>query len=343
MPSSTSLTARAGDGHGALLPRPRPRRRRQRVEQVHQAAEVHPRCRSAARRAHGAAHALRHELARRDSKGHGRLLLWQERLREGRTVELLRLIGEAGSRWHQISRAAGSMAPPSPNTPGLSPLSRCPSLKPCRDGCSSRPPLPPPQFTPVPRLSRLIARPCPHLLLVAHALAFPSPRRPGSARPPAPAHDATLLPSPRAVRLNPHGDNVPPPQSCEAVIHLHLRGLHCNTLCPSPSGRGDDRRARRAGGDLEPQGHGYRNHFLDLARRGAVAEAFFHSEIHRRLAVTIALIELSRMGYFTRLPGFGRRLIPDSYLSFSALPAGLFHSSLGLHAGELCLGFCLGI
>jgi hypothetical protein len=76
---------------------------------------------------------------------------------------------------------------------------------------------------------------------------------------------------------------------------------------------------------------------------GAVAEAFFHSEIHRRLAVTIALIVLSRMGYFTRLPGFGRRLIPDSYMSFSSLPAGLFHSSLGLHAGELCLGFCLGI
>jgi hypothetical protein len=102
MPSSTSSTARAGDGHGALLPRPRPRRRRQRVEQVHQAAEVRPRHRSAARRARGAAQALRHELARRDSKGHGRLLLWQERLREGRTVELLRLIGEAGSRWHQI-------------------------------------------------------------------------------------------------------------------------------------------------------------------------------------------------------------------------------------------------
>jgi hypothetical protein len=59
--------------------------------------------------------------------------------------------------------------------------------------------------------------------------------------------------------------------------------------------------------------------------------------------VTIALIVLSRVGYFTPLPGFGRRLIPDSYLSFSALPAGLFHSSLGLHAGELCLGFCLGI
>uniref|UniRef100_A0A804M7A4 Uncharacterized protein n=1 Tax=Zea mays TaxID=4577 RepID=A0A804M7A4_MAIZE len=94
---------RAGDGHGALLPRPRPRRRRQRVEQVHQAAEVRPRRRAAARRARGAARALRHELARPDSEGHGGLLLWQERLREGRTVELLRLIGEAGSRWRQIN------------------------------------------------------------------------------------------------------------------------------------------------------------------------------------------------------------------------------------------------
>jgi hypothetical protein len=102
------------------------------------------------------------------------------------------------------------MVSPSPNTPGLSPLSRCPSLKPRRDGCSSSPPLPPPQFTLAPRLSRLTARPWPHLPLVAHALAFPSPRSPGSARPPAPAHDATRLPSTCAVRLNPHCDNVPP-------------------------------------------------------------------------------------------------------------------------------------
>jgi hypothetical protein len=133
----------------------------------------------------------------------------------------------------------------------------------------------------------------------------------------------------------------PPHVSCKAVIHPPLRGLHCNTLRASPSGRGDDRRARRAGGDPEPEGHGYRNQFLDLARLGAVAEAFFCSEIHRRLAVTIVLIVLSRVGYFIPLPGFSRRrrLIPDSYLSFSTLPAGLFHSSLGLHAGELCLGF----
>lgn len=142
-----------------------------------------------------------------------------------------------------------------------------------------------------------------HLPLVAHALAFPSPRRPRSTRPPAPAHDATRLPSPRAVRLNPHGDNVPPPQSCEAAIHLHLRGLHCNMLCPSPSGRDDDRRARRADGDLEPEGHGYQNHFLDLAWRGAVAEAFFHSEIHRRLASLSRSSCLAAWGTSPRSPG----------------------------------------
>jgi hypothetical protein len=73
---------------------------------------------------------------------------------------------------------------------------------------------------------------------------------------------------------------------------------------------------------------GYRNRFLDLARLGAVAEgaaeAFFRSEIRRRLAVTALLIVLSRVGYFVPLPGFDRRLIPDSYLSFAPLPAGSF-------------------
>jgi preprotein translocase subunit SecY len=52
------------------------------------------------------------------------------------------------------------------------------------------------------------------------------------------------------------------------------------------------------------------------------AEAFFRSEIRRRLAITAALIVLSRVGYFIPLPGFDRRLIPDSYLSFAPLPAG---------------------
>lgn len=89
-----------------------------------------------------------------------------------------------------------------------------------------------------------------------------------------------------------------------------------------PAGEGGEvgGRARKAAG--------YRNRFLDLARLGAVAEsaaeALFRSEIRRRLAVTAVLILLSRVGYFVPLPGFDRRLIPDSYLSFAPLPAGLF-------------------
>ncbi|WVZ98417.1 hypothetical protein U9M48_043864 [Paspalum notatum var. saurae] len=87
------------------------------------------------------------------------------------------------------------------------------------------------------------------------------------------------------------------------------------------------------------KGAGYRNRFLNLARLGAVvegaAEAFFRSEIRRRLAVTAALIVLSRVGYFIPLPGFDRRLIPDSYLSFGPLPA----DDLGDFSSELKLSF----
>ncbi|TVU19282.1 hypothetical protein EJB05_35421, partial [Eragrostis curvula] len=84
---------------------------------------------------------------------------------------------------------------------------------------------------------------------------------------------------------------------------------------------------------------GYRNRFLDLARLGAVAEgaaeAFFRSEIRRRLTITAVLIVLSRVGYFIPLPGFDRRLIPDSYLSFAPLPA----DDLGDFSSELKLSF----
>ncbi|KAL6619282.1 hypothetical protein ACP70R_034421 [Stipagrostis hirtigluma subsp. patula] len=87
------------------------------------------------------------------------------------------------------------------------------------------------------------------------------------------------------------------------------------------------------------KGARYRNRFLDLARLGAVAEgaaeAFFRSEIRRRLAVTAVLIVLSRVGYFIPLPGFDRRLIPDSYLSFAPLPA----DDLGDFSSELKLSF----
>ncbi|KAJ1695638.1 hypothetical protein LUZ63_012336 [Rhynchospora breviuscula] len=66
----------------------------------------------------------------------------------------------------------------------------------------------------------------------------------------------------------------------------------------------------------------FRNRLLDLTRLGSVvetaAESFFKSEIRRRLAVTAALIVLSRVGHFIPLPGFDRRLIPNSYLSFAS-------------------------
>ncbi|KAB8099329.1 hypothetical protein EE612_029329 [Oryza sativa] len=100
-----------------------------------------------------------------------------------------------------------------------------------------------------------------------------------------------------------------------------------------PAGEGGEvgGRARKAAG--------YRNRFLDLARLGAVAEsvaeALFRSEIRRRLAVTAVLILLSRVGYFVPLPGFDRRLIPYSYLSFAPLPA----DDLGDFSSELKLSF----
>jgi preprotein translocase subunit SecY len=71
----------------------------------------------------------------------------------------------------------------------------------------------------------------------------------------------------------------------------------------------------------------------------SAAEAFFRSEIRRRLTITAVLILLSRVGYFIPLPGFDRRLIPDSYLSFAPLPAGLSRRSIGLLVGELCKDF----
>ncbi|KAJ3676301.1 hypothetical protein LUZ60_003713 [Juncus effusus] len=83
----------------------------------------------------------------------------------------------------------------------------------------------------------------------------------------------------------------------------------------------------------------FRNIFLDLTRIGSVvenaAESFFKSEIRRRLAVTAALIVLSRVGYFIPLPGFDRRLIPDSYLSFASGAA----DNLGDFSAEMKLSF----
>lgn len=74
----------------------------------------------------------------------------------------------------------------------------------------------------------------------------------------------------------------------------------------------------------------FRNRFLDLTKLGSVveaaAESFFKSEIRRRLAVTAVLIVLSRVGYFIPLPGFDRRLIPNSYLSFASGAVGTLFS-----------------
>lgn len=72
----------------------------------------------------------------------------------------------------------------------------------------------------------------------------------------------------------------------------------------------------------------FRNRFLNFVRLSSVindaAEAFFKSEIRRRLFVTAVLIVISRVGYFIPLPGFDRRLIPVEYLSFVSGSVGKF-------------------
>ncbi|KAG6528333.1 preprotein translocase subunit SCY2, chloroplastic-like [Zingiber officinale] len=88
----------------------------------------------------------------------------------------------------------------------------------------------------------------------------------------------------------------------------------------------------------------FNNRFLNLTRLGSIindaAESFFKSEIRRRLFVTAVLIIASRLGYFIPLPGFDRRLIPDTYLSFAAGST----DELGDFTGELKLSlFQLGL
>lgn len=148
------------------------------------------------------------------------------------------------------------------------------------------------------------------------------------------AYSSLLLPPRRAL--------LAPPPRCLAPnrpsLRAHCRLLACTPRRPFLTPRCFAFAARTSASAAEPapgdgdgvpaagrKGAGYRNRFLDLARLGAVAEgaaeAFFRSEIRRRLAFTAALIVLSRVGYFIPLPGFDRRLIPDSYLSFAPLPA----------------------
>ncbi|CAN6360222.1 unnamed protein product [Urochloa humidicola] len=162
------------------------------------------------------------------------------------------------------------------------------------------------------------------------------------------AHSSLLLPPRRALLAQPPrrlAPNHPPLRAhCRLLACTSRRPLlepHCSAFAARASAsasepaRGDGDSVSAAG----RKGAGYRNRFLDLARLGAVvegaAEAFFRSEIRRRLAVTAALIVLSRVGYFIPLPGFDRRLIPNSYLSFAPLPA----DDLGDFSSELKLSF----
>ncbi|CAD6333895.1 unnamed protein product [Miscanthus lutarioriparius] len=128
-----------------------------------------------------------------------------------------------------------------------------------------------------------------------------------------------------------HGGTLQRPLRTPRRLAVFARASASAVVPPHGEGGGGTAAGRK--------GTGYRNRFLDLARLGAVAEgaaeAFFRSEIRRRLVFTAALIVLSRVGYFIPLPGFDRRLIPDSYLSFSPLPA----VDLGDFSSELKLSF----
>ncbi|XP_010938784.1 preprotein translocase subunit SCY2, chloroplastic [Elaeis guineensis] len=88
----------------------------------------------------------------------------------------------------------------------------------------------------------------------------------------------------------------------------------------------------------------FKNRLLNLTRLSSMvddaAESFFKSEIRRRLFVTAVLILISRVGYFIPLPGYDRRLMPESYLSFASGSA----DDLGDLTAELKLSlFQLGI
>eukprot|EP00267_Zea_mays_P057835 XP_023157871.1 proline-rich receptor-like protein kinase PERK9 [Zea mays] len=85
---------------------------------------------------------------------------------------------------------------------------RWPLITPIAPAVHTRAPALPPHRASMPPPTARCPRPWPDRCAVP-ALAFPSARYPESARPP--AHDATRLPSPRSIRLNPHDDIVPPP------------------------------------------------------------------------------------------------------------------------------------
>ncbi|GAB2269967.1 Preprotein translocase subunit scy2, chloroplastic [Dionaea muscipula] len=89
----------------------------------------------------------------------------------------------------------------------------------------------------------------------------------------------------------------------------------------------------------------YKNRFLNFVCLSSIiniaAESLFKSEIRRRICITIALLVLSRVGYFIPLPGFDRRLIPPDYLSFVSGSTG---EELGKYSPELKMSlFQLGV
>ncbi|KAL6610014.1 hypothetical protein ACP70R_039983 [Stipagrostis hirtigluma subsp. patula] len=165
-------------------------------------------------------------------------------------------------------------------------------------------------------------------MALAHSHSLPlllPPRRLAPNHPPLRAHRHLVLPLARTAKR-------PPVDAPRRLVLAARASLSAAEADPASGERG-------GGAAVGRKAAGYRNRFLDLARLGAVAEgaaeAFFRSEIRRRLAVTAVLIVLSRVGYFIPLPGFDRRLIPDSYLSFAALPA----DDLGDFSSELKLSF----
>ncbi|KAL9253830.1 Preprotein translocase subunit SCY2, chloroplastic-like protein [Drosera capensis] len=106
--------------------------------------------------------------------------------------------------------------------------------------------------------------------------------------------------------------------SRETVNHDHLPKTDVCDNIPDPHDVKD-------GGKESIRHTKYKNKFFIFLRLGSIvnnaADSFFKSEIRRRICVTIALLVISRVGYYIPLPGFDRRLIPRDYLSFDSASA----------------------
>lgn len=108
--------------------------------------------------------------------------------------------------------------------------------------------------------------------------------------------------------------------SGETVNHDHLPQTDVNENIPDP------RDVKDGDGGKESIRHTkYKNRLFIFLRLGSIinnaADSFFKSEIRRRICVTVALLLISRVGYYIPLPGFDRRLIPRDYLSFDSASA----------------------